>query len=412
MEYTPHSPHSESQSFYGLGIAPNLLTAIEKLGFETPTPIQHQAIPIAVAGKDVVGIAQTGTGKTLAFGVPMLQQIAQTGGRGLIILPTRELAVQVDEMLHQIRRSFGLRTALLIGGASPERQRQALQRQPQVIIGTPGRINDHLAQGTLRLGNVRILVLDEADRMLDMGFAPQIRKILQTVPKQRQTMLFSATMPKEIMRLAASYMKLPIRVEIAPEGTAAETVEQELFVVAKDQKLQLLDKLLRQYGGPVLIFSRTKFGARKIARAIGAMGHPVADLHSNKSFSQRQAALAGFKSGKYRILVATDIASRGIDVAGIELVINYDVPENPHDYIHRIGRTGRAGLAGRAITFASADQGQQVRDIQKLMRTWIPIAPLPTDLPAARPLPPAAPPKPFAPRRSNPRFARRPFYRR
>ncbi|MEK7507211.1 MAG: DEAD/DEAH box helicase [Patescibacteria group bacterium] len=377
MEHTPHSPHGESQGFYGLGIAPNLLTAIEKLGFKTPTPIQHQAIPIAVAGKDVVGIAQTGTGKTLAFGVPMLQQIAQTGGRGLIILPTRELAVQVDEMLHQIGRSFGLRTALLIGGASSERQRQALQRQPQIIIGTPGRINDHLAQGTLRLGDVRILVLDEADRMLDMGFAPQIRKILQTVPKQRQTMLFSATMPKEIMRLATSYMQLPIRVEIAPEGTAAETVEQELFVVTKDQKLRLLDKLLQQYGGPVLIFSRTKFGARKIARAIGTMGHPVADLHSNKSFSQRQAALAGFKSGKYRILVATDIASRGIDVAGIELVVNYDVPENPHDYIHRIGRTGRAGLTGRAITFASADQGQQVRDIQKLMRTWIPITQLP-----------------------------------
>lgn len=411
MEHTPHSPHGGSKSFYGLGIAPNLLTAIEKLGFKIPTPIQHQAIPIAVAGKDVVGIAQTGTGKTLAFGVPMLQQIAQTGGRGLIILPTRELAAQVDEMLHQVGRSFSLRTALLIGGASPERQRQALQRQPQIIIGTPGRINDHLAQGTLRLGDVRILVLDEADRMLDMGFAPQIRRILQNVPKQRQTMLFSATMPKEIMRLATSYMQLPIRVEIAPEGTAAETVEQELFVVAKDQKLPLLDKLLQQYGGAVLVFSRTKFGARKIARAIGAMGHPVADLHSNKSFSQRQAALAGFKSGKYRILVATDIASRGIDVAGIELVINYDVPENPHDYIHRIGRTGRAGLAGRAITFASADQGQQVRDIQKLMRTWIPITQLPSGLPVSRPAA-VSQPRPLTPRRPNRRFARRPFYRR
>lgn len=373
-----------ANSFYGLGIAPRLLEILDSLKFTVPTPIQHKAIPLAMEGKDVIGIAQTGTGKTLAFGVPMLQRLAQIKGKGLIVLPTRELALQVDETVQKIGRAFGLRTAVLIGGASMDQQLKALQKNPHIIIGTPGRIIDHLEQKSINLGETKILVLDEADRMLDMGFAPQIKRILQVVPRDRQTMLFSATMPNDIMRIAHTHMKLPLHIEVAPSGTAAELVEQELFVVNRDQKLRLLDKLLTEYRGTVLIFSRTKFGAKKITRAVQGMGHKAAEIHSNRSLAQRKDALGGFKNGKYRVLVATDIAARGIDVKDIELVINFDIPEHAGDYVHRIGRTGRAGSTGRAITFATPEQGAEVRDIQKLIRTWIPIAKLP-ELPVDRP---------------------------
>ena len=232
------------KSFYGLGIAPALLEILAKLRFKTPTPIQERAIPVANEGKDLIGVAQTGTGKTLAFGVPMIQQIAQKKAKGLILLPTRELAQQVEEMLQKIGRSLGLKTALIIGGASMRPQIDALRRQPHIIIGTPGRIIDHMEQRTLPLENISILVLDEADRMLDMGFAPQLRQILNKVPKNRQTMLFSATMPDDIVRLATQHMKLPFRVEIARPGTAAERVAQELFIVKKEDKIKLLAKLL------------------------------------------------------------------------------------------------------------------------------------------------------------------------
>ncbi|OGF75508.1 hypothetical protein A3C77_03650, partial [Candidatus Giovannonibacteria bacterium RIFCSPHIGHO2_02_FULL_45_13] len=348
-------------SFYGLGIAPRLLEILEKLHFKTPTPIQERAIPAAIDGKDLIGVAQTGTGKTLAFGIPMIQRIAQEKTKGLIILPTRELAQQVEEMLQKIGRILGLKTALIIGGASMRPQIDSLRRQPHIIIGTPGRIIDHLEQKTLSFEGVSILVLDEADRMLDMGFAPQLRQILNKVPRARQTMLFSATMPDDIVRLATQYMKLPFRVEIARPGTAAEKVEQELFIVKKEDKNKLLAKLLSEYKGSVLIFSRTKHGARKICRTVLDMEHRAAEIHSNRSLVQRREALDGFKSGRYRVLVATDIASRGIDVVGIELVINYDLPDNPGDYVHRIGRTGRAGAPGRAISFVTPDQKSAVR---------------------------------------------------
>jgi ATP-dependent RNA helicase RhlE len=249
------------------------------LKFTTPTPIQYKAIPPAVEGKDVIGIAQTGTGKTLAFGVPLIQRIMQTKeGIGLIILPTRELALQVNEMLLKVGRTLGIRTAVLIGGASMSYQIQALRRNPHIIIGTPGRIIDHLNQRTLNLRKVIILILDEADRMFDMGFAPQITKILQAVPKDRQTMLFSATIPDNIMRIATSHMKLPVRVEIARSGTTVDKVEHELFVVRKDQKKPLLDSLLNSYKGSVLVFSRTKFGAKRICRDIRNMGHRAAEI--------------------------------------------------------------------------------------------------------------------------------------
>ena len=370
-------------TFQELGIADRLLRALDNLKITTPTPIQVQAIPAGLEGKDLVGIAQTGTGKTLAFGLPMIQRLMGGTAQGLIVLPTRELALQVDEALRNVAFSFGLRTAVLIGGASMSMQIRALQQRPRIIIGTPGRINDHLQQKILTLSNIAIVVLDEADRMLDMGFAPQIKKIMQVLPRERQMMLFSATMPNEIFSIARTYMKLPLRIEIARAGTTAENVSQELFVVNKHDKIRLLDKLLSEYHGTMLVFSRTKHGARKIRQSVQDMGHSVTEIHSNRSLGQRKDALEGFKSGRYRILVATDIAARGIDVSGIEVVINFDVPEHAEDYVHRIGRTGRAGMTRPAITFASPEQKREVQDIQRLTRVWIPISKMP-DLPAAR----------------------------
>ncbi|MEK7582907.1 MAG: DEAD/DEAH box helicase [Patescibacteria group bacterium] len=393
-------------TFQELGIEPRLLQALTALKITTPTPIQEKAIPGALEGKDVVGIAQTGTGKTMAFGLPMIQRLMVSTGQGLIVLPTRELALQVDEALRRVGHGFGLRTAVLIGGASAQQQIRMLQARPRIIIGTPGRINDHVQQRTLSLSNIAILVLDEADRMFDMGFAPQIKRIMMVLPRERQTMLFSATMPNEIFLLAKTYMKLPVRIEIARAGTTAETVAQELFVVNKHDKIRLLDRLLTDYHGTVLVFSRTKHGARKIRQSVEDMGHKVAEIHSNRSLGQRKDALEGFKTGKYRVLVATDIAARGIDVSDIEVVINFDVPEHAEDYVHRIGRTGRAGQTGRAITFASPEQKREVQDIQRLTRIWIPVSKMP-ELPQARATSrPATPDFQQSRRSSTPRYSR------
>jgi len=374
---------SPDANFGGLGIAPKLLEIIDQLGFTVPTPIQQQSIPIAITGKDMIGIAQTGTGKTLAFGIPMLQRLAQVKGQGLIILPTRELAMQVDETLHTIGKPLGLRTAILIGGASMRPQLDAIKSNPHVIVATPGRLIDHLEQKSLTLSNISILVLDEADRMLDMGFAPQLNRILALVPKQRQTMLFSATMPEDIVRIASKHMHLPLRVEVARAGTAAEHVTHEVFVVEKNSKPSLLLKVLGDYRGSILVFSRTKHGAKRITRSIKHAGDTAAELHSNRSLNQRRDALEGFKRGQYRILVATDIAARGIDVTGIELVLNYDLPSTAEDYVHRIGRTGRAGRAGHAISFATPDQGSDLRAIERLLRMKLPMSKLPEGLPPA-----------------------------
>ncbi len=383
-----HETPAVQNGFEGLGIAPTILTILAKHSYTVPTPIQHQSIPVAISGSDVIGIAQTGTGKTLAFGIPMIQRLAQFKGKGLVILPTRELALQVEENLKKIGGGIGMKTAVLIGGASMHLQKKALQTKPHVIIATPGRLIDHLEQKTIRLDDVKVLVLDEADRMLDMGFAPQIAKILATVPKDRQTMLFSATMPLEIIRIANTAMRTPVRVEVAPQGTLAERVEQELIFVPKHDKERLLELILKEQEGTVLVFSRTKHGAKKISRAVQVMGYTVDELHSNRSLAQRKAALEGFKNGKYRVLVATDIAARGIDVKGIALVINYDLPDNPDDYVHRIGRTGRAGMAGKAVSFATPDQRGDVKGIERVIRGLIPLKPVPKVLPAYRNLPP------------------------
>ncbi len=368
---------SKKATFLNLGLVPDLLSALEKQQFTIPTPIQEKAIPVAISEKDIIGIAQTGTGKTLAFGLPMMQRIAKTNGQGLILLPTRELAMQVEESLLKIARTLGLKTAILVGGASMSMQRQRIYSHPHIIIGTPGRIIDHLQRRNLNLSKVNTLVLDEADRMLDMGFAPQIKEVLETVPTNRQTMLFSATMPGRIVAIAAKYMKSPIRIEVAQSGTAAEKVEQEMFVVNPHQKRLLVSKLLKQYKGTVLIFTRTKFGASKLCRFLITSGFSASEIHSNKSFAQRQVALNLFKQGRSRILVATDVASRGIDVSDIELVINYDLPDDPEDYVHRIGRTGRAGKGGKAISFALPTQKHKVVQVERLIRNNITISKTP-----------------------------------
>jgi ATP-dependent RNA helicase RhlE len=363
-----------AQNFYGLGIAPKILEILERIKFKVPTGIQMKAIPPAIEGKDVIGIAQTGTGKTHAFAIPMVQILAQKKGIGLVLAPTRELAIQIDESFQPMTHAFGMRTACLIGGAPMDPQVQALRKGPRVVIATPGRLIDHVGQWNIMLEEVTMLVLDEADRMLDMGFSPQIEKILRFVPKDRQTMLFSATMPKEIMQIASRHMKLPLSVEIAPSGTTVEKVTQELFIVNRDAKLRLLNKLLAQYKGAVLLFSRTKHNAKKIARSVREMGFSASEMHSNRSLNQRREALDGFKSGRYKVLVATDIAARGIDITGIELVVNFDLPEDAENYVHRIGRTARAGHKGHAISFATPDQKSDVRDIEKLIRITLPVS--------------------------------------
>jgi len=370
-------------NFYGLGIAPQLLDALAQLKFKNPTPIQHKAIPIALEGKDLIGIAQTGTGKTIAFAVPMIQRLANTKGRGLVLVPTRELALQVQESIDKVAASFNIRTVSLIGGDPIHKQLKALARHPRILIATPGRLIDLMEQKKVRLDDISILILDEADRMLDMGFSMQLNRILRAVPRQRQTALFSATMPSSIMKLASTHMNFPLQVEVAPSGTAAEKVTHELFIVDRERKLDLLEKLLGQYRGAILLFCRTKKGTARIARALRRKNYSSAEIHSDCSLSERKKALEGFKSGRHRILVATDIAARGIDVTGLELVINYDLPDDTENYVHRIGRTGRAGCAGHAISFAAPDEKSGVLSIEKLIKTVIPVSSHP-EVPSAQ----------------------------
>lgn len=375
--------HTETHlTFDGLGIAPRLIEILDRLKFKHPTPIQHKAIPVILEDKDLIGIAQTGTGKTLAFAVPIIQRLSLKKGKALILVPTRELAIQVNETFQKILPFYGgIKAAVLIGGAPIYPQIQALRKVPRVIIATPGRLIDHLEQRTVMLADVNVLVLDEADRMLDMGFEPQVRRVLASVPKDRQTLFFSATMPTPILKMASQCMKLPVCVEIAKSGTTPERLTQELFIVSKERKLELLKKLLDQYHGSVLVFARTRFDAKRVAGLLKTAGQASAQIHADRTLAQRREALEGFKTGRYRVLVATDIAARGIDVTGIELVINYDLPEEAENYVHRIGRTGRAGHEGRAISFATPDQASEVRSIERLLQKSLPVSKHP-ELPA------------------------------
>ena len=377
------------ETFESLGIHPALLERLAALNFVHPTPIQFQAIPVVNKGQDVVGIAQTGSGKTLAFSLPMLQHVKTTGNTGLILLPTRELAVQVEETLHKIAGAIGVRTALVIGGVNPRPQIRRLKSRPDIIVATPGRLLDHADAGYVNLKHLGMLVLDEADRMLDMGFAPQLKRLMEFIPETRQTMLFSATMPEEIAKLTHDYMRTPVRVEVARPGTTADKIEQEFILVPRDKKLDVLKGLLKESKGSVLVFSRTKHGAKKIAHKLRQEGFKADEIHSNRSQHQRQKALKGFASGKIRIMVATDIAARGIDISSIKLVVNFDLPDQLDDYVHRIGRTGRAGREGKAISFATPDQKREIAQIQRLIKVIVPVKDhegneLPTIEPATR----------------------------
>ncbi|MEN9413062.1 MAG: hypothetical protein RLZZ342_149, partial [Candidatus Parcubacteria bacterium] len=313
----PQTNAQGGETFHSLAVAPSILKSLDSLGLTTPTPIQRQAIPAGLEGKDVIGIAQTGTGKTLAFGVPLMAHVLENGARGLVLAPTRELALQIDETMKKVGGPLGIKTAVLIGGAGMGPQISALHRGPDIVIATPGRLIDHLNQGTIRLSGLTHLTIDEADRMLDMGFWPQIKKIIDAAPKERQMSLFSATLSREIRELATHHMKLPVQIEVAPPGTTADKVSQEFFIVPKMQKLPLLEKILSERPGTAIVFTRMKFGAQRLRRDVERMGHSAAELHGNRSLNQRKEALAGFKTGKYRILVATDVAARGIDVKGV-----------------------------------------------------------------------------------------------
>ncbi len=361
-----------NDGFYHLGLAPDMVKVLDKLKFKEPTAIQSRSIPVALEGKDIMGVAQTGTGKTMAFGIPTVQRLAAEGGRALILVPTRELAVQVSDALEPLLRPFKMKSTVLIGGIKIGWQIPDLKRNPDLIIATPGRMNDHICRGSLDLGKIRIVVLDEADRMLDMGFEPQVRSIMRCVPQERQTLLFSATMAPEILKMAAKYMRLPIRIEIAPSGTTVKDISQELFIVKEAVKNDVLKMLLQRYSGTALVFARTKMKASRVARHVREMGVAACEIHSDRSMGQRTQAIEGFKRGRYRVLVATDIAARGIDISMIELVVNYDLPDDIENYVHRIGRTGRAGRAGHAVTLATPAQSHDIRKIESLIKMTLP----------------------------------------
>jgi ATP-dependent RNA helicase RhlE len=361
-------------SFHNLGLGPKLLQAVADAGYTTPTPIQTSAIPHVVAGRDLIGIAQTGTGKTAAFALPILERLAAApqhgrGPRVLVLAPTRELAAQIDEAVRTLGKRQNIRCATVFGGVGEQPQIQALRRGVDIVVATPGRLIDLMGSNHVSLSGVSMLVLDEADRMLDMGFLPQIRRIVAQVPKKRQTLLFSATLSKDIEKIASELLHDPQTVEIGRRTNPAETVEQFLYPVAKSRKIDLLLRLLRDASlDSVLVFSRTKHGADKIARKLTAAGIDTAALHSNRSQSQRTQALGAFRAGRVRVLVATDIAARGIDVEGISHVINFDFPMHAEDYVHRIGRTGRAEAVGDAISFVTPEDEEYVRLLEKTIR--------------------------------------------
>ena len=362
--------------FKQLGLSDEALRGVQAAGYIEPTPIQLRAIPVILAGKDLIGSAQTGTGKTAAFALPILTLLKTHGGpqcRCLVLEPTRELAAQVETAFRDYGRFTNLKTTVVFGGVGYGEQKQELKHGVDVVVATPGRLLDLLGQNSLNLRDVTVLVLDEVDRMLDMGFLPDVRKIVERCPKQRQTLLFSATIPPEIERLAAWVLRQPEKIEIGISRAPAETVTHACYPVATSQKFQLLAALLeRTKFDSVLIFSRTKHGADKIASRLRAEQHSVAALHSNRTQRERVEALDGFKSGKYEVMVATDIAARGLDVEGVTHVINYDVPQHPEDYVHRIGRTGRAQKVGDAFTLVTIEELDYLRAIERFIGQKIP----------------------------------------
>lgn len=361
--------------FSDLGLAEKLLRAIAAVGHTHPTPIQTRAIPVALAGRDVLGIAQTGTGKTAAFVLPLLDRLvrdpapaAPKGCRALILVPTRELAAQVSETINTYGRTLSVRSTVVIGGARPGPQVRALARGVDIIVATPGRLLDHMGSGAVSLDGAATVVLDEADHMLDLGFLPAIRRIMAAVPRQRQTMLLSATMPKPIRALAADFLNTPAEVSVTPAARPIERIDQSVMhVTAADKRTVLIDVLGQPHVSRAIVFTRTKRGADRVTRHLEQAGLAAMAIHGNRSQAQRTKALAGFRGGQVSVLVATDIAARGIDVDDISHVINFDLPNVPEAYVHRIGRTARAGKPGTAISFCDPAEHGLLRDIERLI---------------------------------------------
>ncbi len=393
LEETPARPERAggAGSFADLDLAEGLLRAVRDEGYEEPTPIQAQAIPGVLAGRDLLGCAQTGTGKTAAFALPILQRLSASAGeqhrsngngknrskravRVLVLSPTRELAIQIADFFSAYGRYAGLTNTVIYGGVGENPQVQALQRGVDIVIATPGRLLDLMGRGYVTLEHVEILVLDEADRMLDMGFIHDVRRIVKSVPKNRQTLLFSATIPRAIVELAGSILNDPLEVTISPEQPTVEAIEQAVLFVSKKGKQALLENLL---GDPsitrALVFTRTKHGANRVVKHLARKGIRAEPIHGNKSQTSRQTALKNFRTGKTRVLVATDVASRGIDVDDISHVIQFDLPNEPETYVHRIGRTGRAGAEGIALAFCSDEERPYLKDIEKLIRMRVPV---------------------------------------
>ena len=364
-------------SFHTLGLSEPLLRDLTAAGLVVPTPIQAQAIPPALEGRDVIGCAQTGTGKTAAFVIPIVERLAalpKGQPQALVLAPTRELALQIYGSIEKLGRSHGISATVIVGGSDMQAQIRGLRQRPDVLVATPGRLLDHMWNGTVNLAPMKILVLDEADRMLDMGFAPQINQILDALPVERQTLLFSATIQTDVTHLVQTSLSGAVRVMVTPASTTAEGVTQMVHHTTSQEKTKLLVSLLAMERGTVLIFVRTKSRVDRLGQALEQAGHRVAVIHGDRSLPQRLRALDGFKQGQVRILVATDIAARGIDVANIGHVVNYDLPNCPEDYIHRIGRTARMKMTGRATSFVTFEDRVQLCAIETLLGNSLPLA--------------------------------------
>jgi ATP-dependent RNA helicase RhlE len=366
-------------SFTSLKLIDPVMEALTAEGYIYPTPIQNQAIPHVLSGRDLQGCAQTGTGKTAAFAIPIIQLLhkqnkAKTGIKALVLTPTRELAIQIGESFSTYGKFTGIRYTTVYGGVSQLPQTKALKRGVDVLVATPGRLLDLINQGYIRLNQLEIFVLDEADRMLDMGFINDIRKVIRLLPDKRQTLFFSATMPHEIQKLASDLLKNPVKVEVTPPASTVDSIEQSIYHTSKPDKPKMLLHLLREQNiSTALVFTRTKHGADKVVKFLHRADVKAAAIHGNKSQNARQSALNDFKKGRLKVLVATDIAARGIDIDELSHVFNYDLPNIPETYVHRIGRTGRAGLNGTAIAFCDSDERKELRDIEKLILKRIPV---------------------------------------
>jgi ATP-dependent RNA helicase RhlE len=366
-------------SFSDLGLAPDLLRSVREAGYERPTPIQREAIPPALAGRDLLGCAQTGTGKTAAFALPILQRLDARAGdkpvlRALVLTPTRELAIQIGDSLETYGKGLDLWHTVVFGGVSEKPQIEEMRRGVDMLVATPGRLLDLMQQGVIRLDTIEIFVLDEADRMLDMGFLPDVKRVIAKLPRERQTLFFSATMPPDIRQLADSLLRDPVSVAVTPVSSTVERIEQLVYFVEKGDKPRLLIDLLKKDPAirHTLVFTRTKHGANRVVQQLEKAGLPAAAIHGNKSQGARERAMNGFRRGEIRLLVATDIAARGIDVEGISHVINFDLPNVPETYVHRIGRTGRAGAAGIALSFCDVEERAFLADIERLIKQHVP----------------------------------------